>query len=345
MHLTLFIPDLLPPYGTEFQATQADPAPSLRQLMGHGHRLQFAPIAPEVWLCQAFEVEQRQDWPVAALTASLDGLNVGDDWWIRADPVHLQLERNGSRIIAAPQLELDHADALALADTLNTYFTPDHIQLQVAHSTRWYIHQTAASEVVAPPLGAIAGRLLPRVLLSGAQASRWHRLLTEVQIALHDHPVNQRRSAQQIPTINSLYLWGGGHKPMVHGEHFQHLWSDDPLATALAIYSGAEALAAPANAASWFASKPRLGDQHLITLERAHIAVRYGGPLGWRKALATLEDLWFAPLQAALRAKQLEQITLIATGADRCLQITCRPTDHYKFWRSPLSWSALASSE
>jgi hypothetical protein len=340
LHLTLFIPDLLPPAGAEAVIADGNTAPVLRRMFGRGGLQRFPAIDSEVWLCQAFEVEQREDWPVAALTAAVDGIDIGPDYWLRADPVYLQLQRHGTRVLAAPALTLSDDETAALTTALNTHFSADGITLDAPHPTRWYIRQTEATGVTAPTLAATAGKSLPPTPLTGSRASHWHRILTEAQMVLHEHPVNQAREARGLPVVNSLLLWGGGRKPTVPGRHFTDVWSDDPLASALAVQSGADSHAAPSSAALWFGARPKTGGRHLLTLDRAHQAMRYGGPDAWLKTINTLEEMWFGALLRALSGP-LEELVIVASGPDSCLRCTLRPADHLKFWRRPLTWAAI----
>lgn len=343
MHLTLFIPDLLPPGGMESAIADGNTAPVLRRMFGRGELRRFLAIDAEIWLCQTFEVEQREDWPVAPLTAAVDGIDTGSDYWLRADPVYLQLQRHGTRVLAAPALTLSDDETTALTASLNTHFSADGITLTAPHPTRWYIRQTESTGVMAPTLGATAGKSLPPTPLTGSRASYWHRVLTEAQMVLHEHPVNQAREARGLPVVNSLLLWGGGRKPTVPGRHFTEVWSDDPLATALAVQSSADSHPAPSSAALWFSTRPKSGGRHLITLDRAHQAARYGGPEAWLKAINALEEMWFGALWGALDGP-LKELVVIAGGPDFCLRCTLRPADTMKFWRRPLTWPAIAGA-
>ncbi|MGE0559772.1 MAG: hypothetical protein AB7E73_09200 [Burkholderiales bacterium] len=337
VHLTLLIPDLLPPA----DITAGEPAaPALRRIFSRGELLRFPAIDPEVWLCQAFEVERREDWPVAALTAAVDSLATDNDWWLRADPVHLQLQRHGTRVIAAPALAVDAAEAAELTTALNAHFATAGISVLPADPARWYIRQSESTAVAAPVLSAVAGRPLPAMPLTGTRASHWHRVLTEAQMILHDHPVNSARESRGLPAINSVLLWGGGRKPAVPGRHFTDVHSDDVLATALAVQSGADCSAAPASAALWWGSRPDPEGRHLITLNRVHHATRYGGPEAWIRSLRALEESWFAPLWAALDGP-LQELVIVATGSVTCLRCTLRPLDRLKFWRRARDWNEL----
>lgn len=343
VHLTLFIPDLLPPGGMESAIADGNTAPLLRRMFGRGELQRFPVIDAEVWLCQAFEVEQREDWPVAPLTATIDGVDTGSDYWLRADPVYLQLQRHGTRVLAAPALTLSDEETAALTAALNAHFSADGITLTAPHATRWYIRQNESAGITAPTLAATAGRSLPPTVLSGSRASHWHRVLTEAQMVLHEHPVNQAREARGLPVVNSLLLWGGGRKPAVPGRHFSTVWSDDPLATALAVQSSADFQPAPASAALWFGARPQAGGRHLITLDRAHQALRYGGPEAWLKTINALEEMWFGALWGALTGP-LKELVIVAGGADGCIRCTLRSSDTMKFWRRPLTWATISNS-
>ena len=85
------------------------------------------------------------------------------------------------------------------------------------------------------------------------------------------------------------------------------------------------------------------GDRHLITLERAHQAARYGGPEAWIRAVNALEELWLAPLWAAL-GNRLQELVIVATGQALCLRCTLRPADRFRFWRRTQRWTVLAGN-
>lgn len=352
MHLTLFIPDLLPLPGTQ---TDAGNAPLLRRVLGRGHLRRSPANSAEAWLCSAFEVEKQHDWPVAPLTAVLDGLVADTGTWLRADPVHLQLQRNQTFVLAAPALQIESDEAQALAKTLNEHFATEGFTFHAPYPARWYLGHSVSHTVshsgnsgpdtpaaITPSLSSLAGHPLRGEALSGA----WHRRLTEIQMLLHAHPVNAAREARGAPAINSLLLWGGGCMPAVPGRFFKHVWTNDALATALALASHAACRPAPANAPAWLASLPRAHSadtRHLITLESAHVAARYGGQPAWQQIIAAIEDDWLAPLLKAF-STPLTLLDIVTTGPAQCLQFTVRATDRYRFWRGTPDWKQLTGT-
>jgi len=56
-----------------------------------------------------------------------------------------------------------------------------------------------------------------------------HRLLSEVQMALHEHEININRMAAGRLEINSLWIWGGGTAPEITASPIYPLFGNDPL--------------------------------------------------------------------------------------------------------------------
>ena len=72
MHCTLLIPHLFWPRDTANAVTSGLELASLERFLSRARAQRYSALTPEAWLCQAFEVERQQDWPVAPLTAALD---------------------------------------------------------------------------------------------------------------------------------------------------------------------------------------------------------------------------------------------------------------------------------
>ena len=327
MQLTLVVPDLLRPAGA--QDAEVRP-PALEILLARGRRSDLAALGMEAWLCQAFEVERQRDWPVAPLTAALDGLDPAPGYWLRCDPVHFRVERAQLRIVDATCFPLAADEARALVAALNAHFGTDGLSFFAPQPARWYVKLDCASGPATHALPDVAGRDVDPHLPGGDGSLYWHRALNEIQMLLHDHPVNQAREARGEPAINSVWPWGGGVKPRVAGRPFSRVWSDDPLALALATASGASALPLPATAAVLPGDE---GDRGLAVLPQLRAAARYGDAERWRAALDALERDWFAPLLDALRKRRLAGLALVAPGAESCPRYEIEGGDLWKFWR------------
>ena len=52
-------------------------------------------------------------------------------------------------------------------------------------------------------------------LPTGEGATQWAKLTNEMQMLLFEHPVNLAREANKLPTINSIWCYGGGQMEQV----------------------------------------------------------------------------------------------------------------------------------
>src|SRR6185503_13696827 len=229
MHCTLLIPHLFWPRATADAVTSGLALPSLGRFLARARAERFSPVTLEAWLCQAFEVERQQDWPVAPLTAALDNAEPDNDYehaktdaayWLRADPVHIRVDRDRALLVDNALFDLTNEEAQAFAAALNHHFTGDGIVFRAAAPKRWYVKLARAPRLSTHELSAVAGKDVQPFLPAGADALEWHRVFNEVQMLLHAHAVNDAREARGDPPVNSVWLWGGGSRPAVPGRHF-----------------------------------------------------------------------------------------------------------------------------
>jgi hypothetical protein len=66
-------------------------------------------------------------------------------------------------------------------------------------------------------------------LPGGAAGSTCRRLVSEIEMALHEHEVNREREAGGHQPVNSLWVWGGGLAPAPSALPLPPLYADDPL--------------------------------------------------------------------------------------------------------------------
>jgi hypothetical protein len=104
--------------------------PALDALLGKGDTKSQAVESYEAWLCAIHGVEKLQDWPLAPITLAADGGAAGGDYWLRADPVHLRVERGQLTLSGSSGLDLSLVEAGALTEALNTHFSADGLAFQ-----------------------------------------------------------------------------------------------------------------------------------------------------------------------------------------------------------------------
>lgn len=327
----LVVPGLLWPKDSLAEVTRGLELPALHALLGRGRRARRPAVTAERWLCEAFGIKG-EELPVGALRLLGEGRDPGGEAWLCADPVHLRFSRNTLVVDAAgPDLGMDEAAQFAAA--LNAHLA-DFGEFLAPHPRRWYLRAKAAPRILTHSPAAVAGRTLEPFLPQGEDARDWRRLINEVQVLLHNHPLNAAREAAGRPTANSLWPWGAGPLPAAATPPAPHLHADHPLALGLARLAGVTAAPVPADAGN--------AVPHSLTfLESLGTAALALDAAAWRAGLAELEARWFAPMLAALKARRTHGLRLTALGDEGVVDVTLDAGDRWRFWRRPKSLAEL----
>jgi len=345
MQCTLLIPHLLLPGEVGDNACRGLALRALEKFLARASRLSFPPIGMEAWLCQAFEVEKQRDWPVAPLTLAVDGRDTGTDYWLRADPVHLQLQRNELRLVGSEQLAITQFEADGFVTALNRHFVSEEMQFLAPSPRRWYLRLPREPMLATSPLSEVIGTDVRAHLPAGNDARSWHGRLNEIQMILHQHENNSRREAEGALSVNSIWLWGGGRKPSIPGHHFCAVWGENTLASALATAAGIDAAPLPHDGLQWVQaaqSSSPAGLEHLIVMENLQTAARNGDIASWRDEVSTLNDNWLSPLLDLL-GKSLSRIAMVLPAIESCERFELSPSAMRRFWRTSKPVSAYAA--
>jgi|SRR5690606_38229444 len=334
MNLHLAIPDLLWPIREDRAVLEGLTLPALETLLARG-RLQARESAyPEQWLMSAYGAETGSA-PFALLA---EGGEAEQAVWLRADPCHLHVNRDKLILTDAHTFELEREEAEALVESLNRHFAEDGMTFYPMQPERWYVRLNDVPSIRTTPLDAARGRDIDPLLPEGEAAKHWRHLLNEVQMLLHDHPVNEAREARGAPAVNTVWFWGAGRHEALSRRPYNRVRARDPLAAGLAQSSGASILPLPDDAAQWLPNAPADGVE-LMVLESLVAPAGYGNAYEWRTRLEALEREWFAPLLAALRSGRIGMLTIHALGGGMNFDAETTRQDLRYFWRraKPLS--------
>lgn len=342
MHLTLIVPELIWPEPDDGEAFDALDCPALRTILRRGRLGRRLPQSFEATLYDAFG--HSGDAAYAAFRRL--GENAPDKidgHWICADPVHLRYHEELLILADSGSFELAQEEAQALAESLSAHFS-ELGHFHVAAPGRWYLQlndSSALDTLGVAPLSNMAGRALDHERPVTAAQKTAHRLLTEIQMLLHTHPVNQKREAAGRMPINGLWLWGGGALPTPGACPLDELWSHNTLAVGLARHAGIRVHEAARGAAEILAGAEHKG-RHAAVLEDLLAPAQYQKRDAYRDALAELESRWFAPVHAALRSGRLKQLRIEAPTAYGLLNWECKLTDLWAFWKRPVPLATTA---
>lgn len=307
MKCHLLIPDLFWRSGDD---TCQEPAlPALHILLARATAAQGPALDLEEWLCHAFAVDKQQDWPLAALALVADGGSPGNDYWLRADPVHLRVDRSQLVLADSRAFGITQDEANRLTRALNSHFSDAGLVFQARHPERWYLRLEKPPQLQTRALAEVADKYIDEFLPAGADSIYWHGVCNEIQMVLHEQAVNEAREASGNLPVNSVWLWGGGRLPKIAAKPFAHVWTNEHLAKSLALASGASLSSLPQNAQAWLAQSHAPG-VHLVVLDSLRSAAQYRDMDRWRENIKELEACWFAPLLTALQRRELEELFL-----------------------------------
>jgi len=332
--MLFIIPYLFPPVRLLEAAAQDLHLPALQTLLARGTRQPCPSGGVEAALCEALGISRQQDWPLAPITLAADGGVAGDAYWLRADPVHLRVMRDRIVLADSGSIELSCQEANALAAAIAQHFGPDLSPLPL-HPQRWYLRFPDAPHLVTTPLSIAVGRDIDALLPQGDDAMRFRTELNELQMLLHEHPVNQAREARGELPVNSLWLWGGGKQPPSHSTTLP-VYTHNAEAQALGAFCNARVQALPAQLDARL-----LETDGIVLLDALTLAGQVGDAYGWREALRELELDWFVPLRAMLRKIGPQGLRLIDPVSGKALHL--HPRDAWKFWRHPRSLISMSS--
>ncbi len=356
-NITLYIPDLFGPDLFEPDLLGPDDAlaadmpdlPALSSLLSKAS-CEVVPVQSSyhtAYQLMGFAARPGQDVPVAVVTRRIDqGVDRGadrsgdpaaassEDTWLRADPVHLHVGREGVVMLDTSAVELTRQEARALADELCESFASRGWALEVPVPNRWYLRLPEPVDIhtVAPEKAAGGGML--QHLPEGRQAPDWHRLLNDIQMRLHQSEVNQRREQRGELSINSLWLWGSGAEPAGVPARWDRVYSADVFVQGLADLSRTPCHALPASIEEL--DLPAYPQENvLICLDGIW---RRGQQQGGYAMLLDYEQRWFSPLlKYARRARRAE---VVIHGGTRIFYLN--PMRLMFFWNRtrPFAWFA-----
>ena len=326
-NIHIVIPDLFLPQQLATYASGGLSLPALEKLLA---RATVAPLKPdtlEAWLCERFAVA---DMAIAPLTLQADGVQPGDAYWMRADPVGISMQRD--QMVLQSDIALSGEEAALLCASLNVHFAQDGLQFVAPHPQRWYLQMDKAPAMVTHPLPQVVGTNMHAHLPYGNDALRWHSVFNEIQMLFYEHAVNQSREQRGVTAVSGVWLWGGGKSPAALSQPYARVAGDSELAWAFAKAAGIPALMVNETLPTGWSEE---GGDMLVVWEGLRSALHSADIGRWRNAVQQFERNFAAPILAALAAGQLGQITLDVLSEGVSRRFVLGRAALWKIWRLP----------
>jgi hypothetical protein len=188
-----------------------------------------------------------------------------------------------------------------------------------------YICSRQALVTAALPAARVDGENPDGHLPSGRDAAATLHLVSEIEMTLHEQPVNAERVARGRAPVNSLWLWGGGFAPAANTVPVPPLFGDEPMLRGYWESSGGIGRDWPGSVGAC-----------LDTAEGGFVAVVPPAALPPYDLGATLDTL-----RAALHGGRLGCVHLIAADGVRA---RLRAADRFRVWRRTAKLLEAATS-
>jgi len=147
--------------------------------------------------------------------------------WACARPVHLAAGLDHLWLEPSLAPRLTSPEAREIVATLDAALVERGWSLMALDAERWLVGTRDAVEcTTSTPLEA-AGRAIRTHLPEGQDARLVRAVMTEMQMVLHEHPVNLQRSSAGQQTVNGVWLWGFGALQAVAARSLPALATDD----------------------------------------------------------------------------------------------------------------------
>lgn len=285
--------------------------------VGHGlHRWQLA-------LLEALHLHDPNEYPSAAVTRSGDIDERAGGFWMHALPMHFAagldrltpvLLRGDTRVTLAERAELE--------PTIAAHMRSTGFELLRTEAGEWLVRSDVAMEVLmAPPEAALAAPLA-EMMPRGRDAGVVRRLMTELQMLLHEHPVSVRRARRGVPEVNAIWFHGAGVLPAAQRHSLPQAFGSNAYLRGIYRLNDLSVAGAPADAKALLA---RLRSRAVAVVDADDLDM--------------LEVVWLAPLTRPLIAGVITRLDVVL---DRW-QIAVPRGALLKFWRderSPGEWRA-----
>lgn len=271
----------------------------------------------------------RAQWPSAlaqltpaAIAARSVGASEGGSWL--AAPVHLQAGLDRVHLPMHGVLRLADAELQSFAAAFNAQLGTPSLQLRVLSGGGFVLSGLDAPRAVTSDPATILGADVREAVPRGVEAAPLRALSGEIEMWLHEHPLNLARQRRGELPVSSLWLWGGA-EPLATGPLVRALpvgapaWGgEDAWLRAVARVAAPEGRGTSAD----FATLQALGaDCGIVAVSATR------GLDEWHAA-------WLEPARTALAARQVGRLTLWVEG--RILTLVATSSWHY--WRPARHW-------
>jgi hypothetical protein len=249
-------------------------------------------------------------------------MNEGDDGHqLLFKPIFLKPDLNNALVFPC---QIDGADLGKIIRDLGEYFKAD-CNIKRATDDTWIMQlSTCDAPQGMPHYLTVVGTGVSHLMDQAKQNLPWFKLINEMQMFLHQHPINQQREQQGLTPVNSLWCWGGDPYDRNDTAKGSILFCDHPEFSALGWLYGAEVRSID-DLMDFTDRKPAtVLDVSLLQ------ALKGESSEGLEEVLLALEQRVFAPALQVAR----DRIDLYTSSS---LRFSFHRRQRFKLWRRAVS--------
>ncbi|MGB5105049.1 MAG: hypothetical protein WBO04_17260, partial [Steroidobacteraceae bacterium] len=202
--------------------------PALEWLLARARRTEQS-SAWRQWLlasCQLDEDVMRRLPAGPCAHAAMHGV-LPSGTWACARPVHLLTGLDHLQLSPA-HLDLDATESTTLLADINRHLDGTGYRFHLARDDDWLLECDRSLDCTTVEPTVAAGCNLRELMPGGRDGAQVRSLINELQMLLHEHPVNGQREQRGVPVANSLWLWGFGAASPPAPVALPPLYTDDP---------------------------------------------------------------------------------------------------------------------
>ncbi len=324
--LTLIVTDFTAGWRSEIAHDARLKNPTLEKILGRAS----VHVDREAFDQRAFEPGQRRLLKTLGLDPVLPAHASAPICWLaqthqppgyclHAEAVHFA---SGMDDLALRRLEkADAADIDALFDSLADLVGDAGFQLRRAAPGAWYLQPSTELQVATCCPSAVTAIGMYECMPQGVGARELQRLMTELQMQLHQHPVNHTRALRGQPQINAVWLWGqgqGGTTSTNDAQTLRPVCSNDTYARGLGNYYHSSIATLPDSA------RENIPPDAVVLL-----------PFPGQRAL---DEQWLTPLLEKIRTRTISRLELWLDD----VHVTLDRSQLRRFWRGAKSLSEVS---
>jgi hypothetical protein len=246
------------------------------------------------------------------------------EFWMHVEPVHLAAGLD--RLTLVPWQEHTQVrmeERARLADTIGSHVREQSLRFEVAADGQWLMAAPRMLDVQTIDLEVAVERELDAAMPRGRDAGELRRLMTELQMLLHEHPVNQARARAGVPPINAVWISGAGAlDPPASISALPAAFGADLYLRGLYRLHGGEVGTLPRNAEALLSELSASANYVVVADARD---------------LDALEEHWIAPLVHALARGKLGRLEIVVANR----RVSASRGGIRRFWRKaspPAEW-------